>query len=178
MVGDQLRCAAPWIAVFARARALAIAAALLAAFSTVPTYAQDQEPQYKPGSWHYRSIPCVDSTVIHVAPRLQLVGQTVFTAQDYEQSGVQVEFATRLGVDPAFPSGHASVTHYQRTAGNDVMMAERAGDKVQVCFLGYPAPTTTCDPDKDPRGRTYRVYDYRQRASYVGWNSEHDCGGA
>jgi hypothetical protein len=166
---------ARWVAVF---RSSAITCVVLAAITPAPTYAQDQEPQYKPGPWHYRSIPCADSTVIRVAPRLQLVGQTVFTADDYEQSGVQVEFARRLGVDPAFPSGHASVTHYQGTVGNDVMTGERPGDRVQAGFLGYPAPTTTCDPDKDSRGRTYRVYDYRQRASYVGWNSEHICGGA
>ncbi len=44
------------------------------------------------------------------------------------------------------------MTHYQDTAGNNVMMAEKKGDKVQVCFLGPPAPTQYCDPDKDPRG--------------------------
>ena len=58
------------------------------------------------------------------------------------------------------------------------MMAERAGDKVQVCFLGPPSPSLDCNPDKDRRERTYRVYDNRQQAPYSGWNSEHGCGGA
>jgi hypothetical protein len=47
-----------------------------------------------------------------------------------------------------------------------------------VCFLGPPAPTVYCNPDQDARGRTYRVYDYRQKQQYNGINSEHDCGGA
>jgi hypothetical protein len=132
----------------------------------------------KLGLWHYRSIPCVDTRVTAVVPRLGNPGQKAYSAQDFEQTGVVVTFATRLGVDPLYPNGQASVTHYQGLEGNDIMMRQRPGDRVQVCFLGYPAPTPTCDPDKDPRGRMYRVYDYRQRASYSGLNSEHDCGGA
>jgi hypothetical protein len=104
--------------------------------------------------------------------------QTTFTKQDFLASGVYVEFNTALGTNPAAAPGHASVTHYQGTAGNSVMMAEKKGDKVQVCFLGPPAPTVYCDPDQDARGRTYRVYDYRQKQQYNGINSEHDCGGA
>ncbi len=146
----------------------------LANMSPVP----GQEPAMKPGVWHYRSIPCVDTTVIDVRPRLGTLNQRVFTAADFEVSGVQVTFATHLGVDPLFPREHAGVTHYQNTAGNDVMMSERPGDRVQVCFLGPPTPTQFCNPDADARGRTYRVYDYRQHASYAGSNSEHDCGGA
>ncbi|MDQ2680090.1 MAG: hypothetical protein M3Y21_03585 [Candidatus Eremiobacteraeota bacterium] len=158
-------------------RAVIVAAIFLVSLGCATASAQDA-PQYKPGAWHFRSIPCADSAVIAVTPRLQNEGQKFFTAQDFEQSGVQVSFKTKLGIDPAYPNGHAGVTHYQGTPGNGIMIAERPGDRVQVCFLGAPAPTLSCDPDKDPRGRLYRVYDYRQHASYDGFNSEHICGGA
>lgn len=156
---------------------LLLATAITAAIVTSFAYADDTVP-LKPGVWQYKSIPCADTTVVDVRPRLETMGQTKFSAQDFQQSGVQVTFATALGIDPLFPQSHAGVTHYQDTPGNNVMIAERPGDRVQVCFLGWPKPTQSCDPDKDSRGRTYRVYDYRQHASYDGMNSEHDCGGA
>ncbi len=142
-----------------------------------PAFAQ-AAPDYKPGPWHYRSIACADTTVTKVVPRLLSDGRTAFGPADFAASGVVVFFASHLGVDPLFPKQYATVTHYQDTPGNAVMIAERPGDRVQLCFLGGPAPTATCDPDRDGRGRTYRVYDYRQRASYAGMNEEHDCGGA
>ena len=148
---------------------------IVASFA-VPAGAQNA--QYKPGVWHFKSIPCVDTTVVAVTPRLVGDTQTTFSKQDFLASGVYVEFNTSLGSNPAAPPGHASVTHYQDTPGNAVMMAEKKGDKVQVCFLGPPAPDRECDPDKDSRGRTYRVYDYRQNQQYSGINSEHGCGGA
>jgi len=70
------------------------------------------------------------------------------------------------------------VTHYEFDDGNGLMMEERPGDKVQLCFLSGPLPNATCNPDKDPRGRTYRVYDYKRHAAYDGWNDGHGCGGA
>ena len=139
--------------------------------------ALSQDQEYTPGAWHYRSIPCVDTTVWLVEPRLTTYGQKTFTTRDFEQSGVDVEFNTFLGSDPANHM-RAAITHYQNTAGNDIMMSERPGDRVQVCFLSRPGPTVSCNPDKDPRGRMFRVYDYRQHAQYAGMNSEHFCGGA
>jgi hypothetical protein len=115
---------------------------------------------------------CVDTTVRSVTPRLGT--GTTFTRQDFINSGVDVTFNTHLGV----PSGWASVVHYQQTAGNNVMMNERAGNRVRVCFLGGPKADQYCHPSTDPRGRKFSVYDYRQHASYSGINSEHDCGGA
>lgn len=159
-------------------RLLALALVACVAASALPAAAQDTTVAYKPGPWHYKSIPCADTTVTTVGPRLANEGQKTFTKQQFIDTGVYVEFASKLGVDPAQPGGFASVTHYQGTAGNNVMMAEKKGDKVQVCFLGPPAPTAYCDPDTDSRGRTYRVYDYRQKAQYNGINSEHGCGGA
>jgi hypothetical protein len=154
-----------------------VVVACIAASAAVPAAAQN-DIQYKPGVWHYKSISCVDTTVAAVTPRLGTDGQTTFTKQDFLSTGVQVTFNTTLGSNPAAAPAYASVVHYQKSPGNSVMMAEKKGDKIQVCFLGPPAPTTECDPDTDPRGRTYRVYDYKQKQQYNGINSEHDCGGA
>jgi hypothetical protein len=112
-----------------------------------------------------------------VEPRLTTDGAKSFTARDFAESGVEVEFNTFLGSDAANHM-RAAVVHYQDTPGNHIMAGERPGDRVQVCFLSRPAPTAGCDPDQDARGRTFRVYDYRQHAQYDGMNSEHDCGGA
>jgi hypothetical protein len=135
-------------------------------------------PDYKPGPWHYRSVSCVDTTVKSVTPRLVSAGQTSYAKKDFEQSGVEVGFNTRLGADPAAPSAFVGVSHYQGDAGNSIMIAEHPGDRVQVCIVHVPAPTKYCNPDTDWRGRVYRVWDYRQNAQYSGLNSEHDCGGA
>ena len=145
--------------------------------TAIPAGANDA-PVYKPGPWHYRSIPCVDTTVKTVTPRLVSAGQTSYSKKDFDQSGVEVGFNTRLGADPVVPSAFVGVSHYQGDAGNSVMIAEHPGDRVQVCIVQIPAPTQTCNPDTDPRGRVYRVWDYRQKAQYSGLNSEHDCGGA
>ena len=149
--------------------------AMLSLANVQTAAAQDED--YVPGVWHYRSVACVVTTVKLVEPRLVGGDQTTFTAKDFE-SGVNVVFNTTLGSDPAHPKMLASVTHYQNTPGNNVMMKEHAGDKVQVCFISRPAPTIGCDPDEDGRGRVFRVYDYRQRAQYAGQNGEHGCGGA
>jgi hypothetical protein len=156
-----------------------IACTLIACFAgtAIPASAQNT-PSYKSGPWSYRSIPCVDAMVKTVTPRLVSAGQKSYSTSDFQQSGVQVTFNTRLGADPAMPSALAAVTHYQDTAGNGVMVAEHPGDRVQVCVVQIPAPTQLCNPDADPRGRVYRVWDYRQKAQYAGMNSEHDCGGA
>jgi len=153
-------------------------AAITAAFvlSSLPASAQVQD-SYKGGPWHYRSIPCVETTVVSVTPRLGSVGQKTFSAQDFQMSGVSVTYKTTLGSDPALPPSQVTVTHYQGSADNKTMQAERAGDKVQVCLVSVPPPTDYCDPDKDPRGRIYRVYDYRQKKQYSG-GSQHGCGGA
>lgn len=158
-------------------RLLSLAVVACIAASAGPAGAQDNV-QYMAGVWHYKSIPCVDTTVVSVLPRLTNGGTAAPTKQDFVSSGVFVLFNSNLGADPADKTARASVVHYQDSPGNNVMMAEKKGDKVQVCFLGPPAPTSTCDPDKDSRGRLYRVYDYRQKQQYNGTNSEHGCGGA
>jgi hypothetical protein len=159
------------------AKFVACALAACLAGGAIPAVADDA-PDYKPGPWHYRSISCVDTTVKTVTPRLGRAGQTTFSKRDFEQSGVQVSFNTRLGADPAVPSTLVGVTHYQGDAANSIMIAEHPGDRVQVCFVQTPAPTKFCDPDADPRGRVYRVWDYKQKAQYAGLNSQHGCGGA
>lgn len=139
------------------------------------------------GPWRFAHVPCTEGTVQGVVPRLQTLNQHVFTAQDFRASGVIV--TVRLAEPTAFvrgvPMRTASVTHYQDDFDNDIMAAERRGDRVQVCLMSFPTPTYIaaqkqygCDPDKDPRGWRFRVYDYRQHAAYYGSSSEHDCGGA
>jgi hypothetical protein len=140
--------------------------------------ADDLNPNAKAGAWHYRSIPCVDTRVTEVTPRLGEENQKTFSHQDFVRTGVVVHYASHLGVDPLVPRLYASVTHYPEMPGNTIMMTERPGDRVQLCFLGAPAPTNFCDPDIDSRGRMYRVYDYRRRTAYAGENEEHSCGGA
>ena len=151
--------------------------ALIVITGSLPALA-DQDRGYLPGPWHFKAVSCVDTTVLSVTARLGAAGQTTSTAADFKQSGVAVTFATQLGVVPLFAKGNAAVVHYQDTPGNDIMAAEHPGDRVQVCFLGGPAPTAFCNPDKDARGRNYRVYDYKARQQYYGMNEEHDCGGA
>ena len=156
--------------------ACAIVLAVLVAAPAAPAFAENTDP-YPTGAWHYRSIPCVDTTVVSVTPRLGTEGQTKFTAADFQQTGVSVTFKTSLGSDPALAPQFVSVTHYQGDADNPIMIAEHPGDKVQVCFLGVPAPSQYCDPDKDPRGRTYRIWDYARKKQYSG-GTQHGCGGA
>ena len=121
-------------------------------------------------------ITCVDTSVRDVQPRLVEYGQKKFSSQDFQASGVVVDFDTYLGSTPAQPKVLAAVTHYQGE-DNAVMLRERPGD-VRVCFLSRPQRGEGCNPDKDTRGRMFSVYDYRQRAQYSGMNSEHGCGGA
>jgi hypothetical protein len=154
-----------------------VAALLVALLPALVAAAPTTSTDYPPGPWHYKSIPCVDTTVLTVTPRLVGGDQTTFTKADFE-SGVVVTFATNLGLAAAFPNVRANVTHYQNTLGNALMASEKPGDRVQVCFLGYPSPEKYCNPDKDERGRTYWVYDYKRHAAYDGINGEHDCGGA
>lgn len=150
---------------------------LAAAFTLVaPAFAQEN-PEYKNGPWHYKSIPCAETTVLAVTPRLGSPGQTKFSKADFEGSGVSVTFKTTLGSDPALAPNYVHVTHYQGDADNKTMIAEHPGDKVQVCWVSTPTPSAYCDPDKDPRGRIYRVWDYRQKKQYAG-GTQHGCGGA
>jgi hypothetical protein len=153
--------------------ALGLAAVLA---SVAPAFGQDN-PDYKNGPWHYKSIPCVDTIVVSVTPRLGTLGQTKFTKADFDGSGVTVTFKTMLGSDPALAPANVYVTHYQGDRDNKYMIAEHPGDRVQVCWIGTPTPSEYCNPDQDPRGRTYRVWDYRQKKQYAG-GSQHGCGGA
>jgi hypothetical protein len=120
---------------------------------------------------------CVETTVRSVEPRLTSgAGNEPYTRQEIVDSGPAVTFNTKLGQ----PNGvmWAEVVHYGSEPSNEVMIAERPGDRVRVCFLGSPKADEACNPKTDLRGRKFSVYDYRQAASYSGINSEHDCGGA
>lgn len=138
------------------------------------------------GAWRFSPIPCVDTKVTSVRPRLGDGTQQSFGKADFDGTGVVVEmalppgfrFMTTTRVVP-------SVVHYQGDQDNAIMRAQRPGDRVQVCLLSFPTPTYDagakrfiCDPDADARGFVFRVYSYRQRAAYYGPNSQHGCGGA
>jgi len=163
-------------------RCVALTLTLLPASAAV---AWADGPEYLPGPWHFRAVTCVDTKVTAVVPRLLETGQhPPYASEAFARSGVVVTFASGLGMQPVFPKAFASIVHYQGDVANDVMAAEKPGDRVQLCFLGGPAPTVGasqpigCNPDTDPRGRQFRVWDYAQRKQYVGYNSEHLCGGA
>ncbi len=138
--------------------------------SSLPLTGQTQASPY--------SASCVNTTVRLVAPRLTGLdpAKEHFTRQDFIQSGVAVTFNTKLGLTSGMQ--WAEVVHYQGEAGNSIMMGEGIGDHVRVCFLGGPEADRACNPETDRRGWKFSVYDYRQRASYSGINSEHECGGA
>jgi hypothetical protein len=96
--------------------------------------------------------------------------------EDQPDSGVYVEFATNVGVE-TFKGEKARVVDRSATAGS-LLDQQKVGDKVQVCLIGSPPADESCNPQKDPRGRVYRVFNYRQKSAYSGTNANHLCGGA
>jgi hypothetical protein len=159
---------------FIRHAAALVALAMIV--SPVAGKTQTPDPGLR-GPWHYLSVACVDTTVYRVEPRLAARGQRTFTKAEFKNEGVEVTFNSYLGMGAAFPGMRAMVTHYEFEDGDGLMTEERPGDKVQLCFLDGPTPNATCNPDRDPRGREYRIFDYKRHASYDGWNEEHGCGG-
>ena len=92
------------------------------------------------------------------------------------QSGVYTNFKSKLGVE-TFKTESARVV--DRSARlNSVMDLQKVGDKVQVCLISMPDEAGSCDLKKDSRGRVYRVYNYRLKGDYSGFNANHSCGGA
>jgi hypothetical protein len=170
--------------------AAALVCLLVSAFAPATARADSDEDLKEilaGGAWHVKSVPCMDGKVTSVVPRLGRDGQTAFSAQDFEQTGVRVDisFPDNAKLYSFIPGPGAAVVHYQGTPGNAIMQAERAGDRVQVCLLSFPVPRrdpstgrVLCDPDQDPRGFEFRVYDYRQHRAYAGPDSQHSCGGA
>ena len=62
--------------------------------------------------------------------------------------------------------------------GNSVQRYAKIGDKIQACLLAIPARSETCNPDVDPRGRLYYIYDYRLKGAWLESQGHHYCGGA
>ena len=121
----------------------------------------------KGGRWSSSSHKCVETTVSDVGYRLS----------GDKTSGSAVSFHTALGSN-GIAGYHA---RGQVTEDTDPLIAaERAGDKVQVCLVSIPAAGNGCNPKRDDQGRVYRVYDYRQKVAYAGYNSSHlfPAGGA
>ncbi len=163
-----------------------VAAALAASFVLIAGAAraddEDQAEMLAGGAWTAGPfVPCADGIVGWVGPRLDEPKPYRF------DSGVQV--VVRLGTAPRWLNNQrfqeARVVHYQDSPGNEVMTHERHGDRVQVCLVSFPTPrhdpktgAVLCDPNVDPRGLMFRVYDYQRKAAYVGPDSQHSCGGA
>lgn len=92
------------------------------------------------------------------------------------RSGFYAIFQSKLGVE-SFPDESAAVVD-RGASPSSALAKQKVGDRVQVCLVFRPADGDTCHPDRDPRGRFYRVYNYRLRAAYTGTNANHLCGGA
>lgn len=112
-----------------------------------------------------------------MTPCLGKEGQKTVARQRFIDTGVSVTYATKLGPAPIYPNEYASTTHYQGIACYTAMMKERPGDRVQMCFVGGPAPTKYGNLDSDDRGRQFCVWDDNRKARYWGSNAEHSCGG-
>ena len=158
----------------------AFAAALACSSASAVADESDQQYMAAGGPWQGNAVLCAPGVVTSVGPRLE------------EPKG---QFASGVGVYVRIPSkpqwlanktfAQAGVVHYQGDPGNALMQKARPGDAVQVCLVSFPVPThdpktgaVMCDPNVDPRGFVFRIYSYRQRAAYVGPDSEHSCGGA
>jgi hypothetical protein len=172
-----------------RYAAIALLAALLgAAPAAVADVAQADDELHESlagGAWHPGTyVACADGVVTAVHARLDepdAGGKPSFG------SGVVVEM--RLPSAPKFFNGYAfhsaAVVHYDHEPSNALMQSETPGSRVQVCLAGFPTPAhdpdtgkVICDPNEDPRGFVFRVYDYRRRAAFMGPDSQHGCGGA
>jgi hypothetical protein len=96
--------------------------------------------------------------------------------ENQPDSGSYAQFKSKLGVTQF---QNITVSVVDRSAAPDSVLAkQQVGDRVQVCLVGYPASNQYCNPNRDPRGRYYRIYNYRQKAEYSGTNGNHLCGGA
>ncbi|UBF27851.1 hypothetical protein K9N68_08090 [Kovacikia minuta CCNUW1] len=137
--------------------------ALAIAFLLTQNYVARADDPLENNPQPYR---CEDSVVTKVG--------TYF--ENDPSSGFYAVFQSKLGVEQ-FPDTRAAVV--DRAAGTDSVLAQqKVGDKVQVCLIGSPAKDQYCDPEKDSRGRFFRIYSYRLKAAYTGTNANHLCGGA
>jgi hypothetical protein len=129
-------------------------------------------------------VACSDGIVTSVHPRLD---EPLVNGKQTYESGVAVEM--KLPAAPKFFNGQAfpqaTVVHYQGDRSNALMQSEKPGARVQVCLAGFPTPSsdpdtkkTICNPNEDPRGFEFRVYDYSRHAAFIGPDSQHGCGGA
>jgi hypothetical protein len=153
---------------------LAAALAAFTATSALPSGAA------QPGAKPLPAGPeCITTTVLRITTRLTSQDPDTGKETQVPGSGYQIIMRGRL---PDKYGGwlEPTVVFYQDAPENKLVARERAGDKVQVCAIGFPDADdlTVCNPKTDRRGRNLRVYDYARRFSYEGPNSEHMCGGA
>lgn len=137
--------------------------ALTTVFLFTQSYAALADDPLEENPQPYR---CEDSVVTKVG--------TYF--ENDPSSGFYAVFQSKVGVEQ-FSDAFAAVV--DRTAQpTSVLAKQKVGDKVQVCLIASPTKNQYCNPDKDPRGRFFRVYNYRLKAAYSGTNANHLCGGA
>lgn len=139
-----------------------VIAGLLTCSSSAAALAQNAETRDEiRGSEFIQPISCVETRFESITDRF---GKPVGSAPDFPTAGMRVAFANRV-----------MLVAY---SVSEVALRERAGDRVQLCFLGHIEGTQGCIPAADSRGRLYRVYDYRLHAAWSAMNSQHACGGA
>jgi len=140
-----------------RVLAAFFAAALSAA--ALPAGAQNAETRDEmKGPAFVQPIRCVDTSLAKLTDRF---GQPI---NGPNANGMVVVFANKV-----------SLVGYSVSA---VVLRERLGDRVQLCYLGHVEGADVCHPATDDRGRLFRVYDYRLHAAWSATNSQHMCGGA
>ena len=141
-------------------------------------------PRVESNAKPLRATPnCIRTAVSGITTRLVSLDPKTGREKVVPSSGFQITFGGTLP-DPYVGSLHPGLVFYQGDAANELIALERRGDPTQVCVIAYPDVQTLthqpglCDPTRDPRGRTLRVYDYKLQTAYIGPNSEHGCGGA
>lgn len=107
---------------------------------------------------------------------LQHEGECMITAVTF--AGPYFEGDPDSGFVVRFASGDGTVTRTPRSVRPPGVARTRLGDRVRVCLLSTPTKTASCNPEVDPRGRYYEVYDFRTHLRYQETNSNHGCGGA
>jgi hypothetical protein len=141
-------------------RLLAAVLAALVCAAALPAAAQNAETRDEMrGPSFVGPVTCADTRIVTLTDRF---GQPIGSGRD--ANGMSVVFAD-----------HVTLVAYSVST---VVLRERVGDRVQLCYLGHVEGTQGCSPTTDDRGRLYRVYDFRLHAAWSATNSQHVCGGA
>lgn len=144
----------------------------LVALSTSGLAASAAQP--KNGPW--TSGDCVVTKIVDIGPRLDVPHATPAQLREaIDHTGIHIDYATHR-----WDSRHwdAASVLYQGEPALSVATKQHVGDAVQLCFISRPEKTEYCNPDQDPRGIVFRIYNYRLKSEFQAPNSQHSCGGA